>query len=87
MLQAARRSLDERRRRDPDGDDAEEGLSANRRTDYRMLRLTLIDAQWRELLRLRDLGTYSSASLESALTELDAEQYAVQLRASNSQGT
>ena len=84
VLRAARMVLDEQRRREPaDAEDAESGLSATRRSDYRALRLELIDTERHELLRLRDLGTYASGTLEAALTQLDADQIAVQLRGSS----
>ncbi len=45
------------------------------------LRLEMISAQRAELLRLRDLGTYSTALLTSALDQLDAEQIGIEMRA------
>ncbi|UZN02952.1 cation:proton antiporter [Cellulomonas sp. S1-8] len=44
------------------------------------LRVVLLTAQRRELLRLRDLGTYPSGTLRQALAELDAAQIGIELR-------
>ena len=44
------------------------------------LRLEMIAAQRAELLRLRDLGAYSTALLSSALDQLDAEQIGIEMR-------
>lgn len=48
---------------------------------YRDLRLAVIQAQREELLRIRSLGTSSSAALTSALAMLDADQISAELRA------
>ncbi len=46
---------------------------------FRQLRLDLIAVQRDELLALRDLGTYPSALLDAALTQLDAEQLGIEM--------
>ncbi|MFS0705659.1 cation:proton antiporter [Cellulomonas sp. 179-A 9B4 NHS] len=51
------------------------------RADLQRLLLVLLDAQRDELLRLRDLGTYSSKALDEALVRVDAAQIGVQMRA------
>lgn len=51
------------------------------RADLQRLLLVLLDAQRDELLRLRDLGTYSSRALDQALVRVDAAQIGVQMRA------
>ena len=58
----------------PDADAPAGEQAANRR-----LRLQLLQAQREELLRLRDLGTYSSATLRQALAELDAAQIGLEI--------
>ncbi|GMA32848.1 hypothetical protein [Litorihabitans aurantiacus] len=45
------------------------------------MRLRLIDAQRRELLRAREAGAFSSSSLEAALASLDAQQIALESKA------
>ncbi len=47
---------------------------------FRELRLALIAAQREELLRIRGLGTASSAALTSMLAALDADQISVEMR-------
>jgi hypothetical protein len=47
---------------------------------YLSLRLDLISAERDELLSLRRTGSYSSAMLDAALTQLDAEQIGIELR-------
>ncbi len=54
---------------------------ASTRADLQHLLLVLLDAQRDELLRLRDLGTYSSKALDQALVRVDAAQIGVQMRA------
>ena len=49
------------------------------RTQYRALRLEIISTQRDELLRLRDLGTYSTALLAAVLDQLDAEQIGIEM--------
>lgn len=50
------------------------------RLQLRELRLALLDAQRRVLLRIRDLGTASSEVLADALEVLDAEQLGLEMR-------
>lgn len=47
---------------------------------FRSLRLDLISAERDELLVLRSSGSYPSAMLDAALTQLDAEQIGIELR-------
>ncbi|WP_448059501.1 cation:proton antiporter [Cellulomonas hominis] len=61
----------------PQGGSAEQG---DARAQVRELRLALLQAQREALLRIRDLGTSSSAALTSALAVLDADQISVELR-------
>ncbi len=51
------------------------------REQYRALRLEIIATQRAELLRLRDLGTYSTTLLASILDQLDAEQIGIEMGA------
>ena len=44
------------------------------------MRLALIDADRAELLRLSELGTFSSQVLDEQLNRLDAEQIGLELR-------
>lgn len=53
---------------------------------YRELRLRVIAAQREALLAARDLGTFSSEALESALTVLDADQLSLELRSGPPEG-
>jgi CPA1 family monovalent cation:H+ antiporter len=46
---------------------------------YRALRLVLNEAQRDELISIRDLGTYPSGMLDTALAQLDAEQLGIEL--------
>ncbi|HEY0186459.1 MAG TPA: cation:proton antiporter [Cellulomonas sp.] len=55
--------------------------SADPAVQFRELRLAMIEAQRAELLRIRTLGTASSAALTSVLSALDADQISVELRA------
>ena len=67
----------------PGADEAapEPGLPGeDARAQLHDLHLAVIDAQRRELLRIRDLGTASSAALTRALAILDAEQIGTELR-------
>ncbi len=50
------------------------------RSERGELRLAVIELQRAELLRIRDIGTYPSAVLEEALTQLDADQLSLELR-------
>ncbi|WP_214405167.1 cation:proton antiporter [Pseudonocardia lacus] len=54
--------------------------SVDRVAEFRDLRRDLVDAQRRELLRLRDLGTYSSTVLEAALNRLDAVEVSMNIQ-------
>ncbi|MDN5762920.1 MAG: sodium:proton antiporter [Microlunatus sp.] len=51
------------------------------RTERGELRRAVIEIQRTELLKIRDLGTYPSSVLEDALTQLDADQLSLELRA------
>ena len=53
--------------------------SRERSAKYRKLRLALIEAQREELIAIRDLGTYPSGMLDTALAQLDAEQLGIEL--------
>lgn len=53
--------------------------SRDRSARYRRLRLDLIAAQRDELLAIRDLGTYPSGMLDTALAQLDAQQLGIEL--------
>ncbi|MBO3087874.1 cation:proton antiporter [Cellulomonas dongxiuzhuiae] len=64
---------------DAAADEDAEPATRDRATDLR-LQLLVLQAQRAELLRLRDLGTYPSAALQRALTELDAVQIGLELR-------
>lgn len=44
------------------------------------MRLDLIAAEREELLALRSSGSYASAMLDAALTQLDAEQIGIERR-------
>ena len=60
---------------------ADDDLDRDRiHAQFGALRLEMIAAQRAELLRLRDLGTYSTALLSSALDQLDAEQIGIEMR-------
>ena len=48
--------------------------------DYAALRLDLIEAQRAQLLELRDVGAYSSATMRWAMVQLDAEQLGIEIR-------
>ncbi|PJI93605.1 cation:proton antiporter [Luteimicrobium subarcticum] len=51
------------------------------REQYRELRIEVLRAQRDELLRIRDVGAYSSESLREMLAILDADEISVELRA------
>jgi len=51
-----------------------------RAADLRALRLAIVRRQRAELLRLRDVGEYSSAALDAALEQLDADELGLELR-------
>jgi CPA1 family monovalent cation:H+ antiporter len=54
--------------------------SRAQRTQFRELRQILIKAQRAELVRQRNLGTYSSELLDEALDQLDADQLGLDMR-------
>ena len=56
------------------------GVPDDAPAQFHELHLAVLDAQRRELLRIRDLGTASSAALNRALTILDADQIGIELR-------
>ncbi|KQW49297.1 cation:proton antiporter [Nocardioides sp. Root1257] len=60
-----------------DDEEAQEGRVVSQQ--YRELRLVMIDAMRDSLLRARSDGTYSSETLEHALTVLDADQITTEL--------
>lgn len=65
---------------DPDREDSLFGLSPEQRTEFRTLRRLVIDAQRRELLHLRGLGTYGSKVLNDRLQQLDADEISLDMR-------
>jgi CPA1 family monovalent cation:H+ antiporter len=72
---------------DGEQDDPEVGnRAAERMAEFRDLRRDLLGAQRRALLGLRDLGTYSSSSLETALNRLDAAEVAMNVREDGGEG-
>ncbi len=64
---------------DEDGVFQPTDASRERSAKYRKLRLALIEAQRDELIAIRDLGTYPSGMLDTALAQLDAEQLGIEL--------
>lgn len=48
--------------------------------EFRDLRRDLVRTQRRELLRIRDVGTYGSAALETALNQLDAVEVSMDIQ-------
>jgi len=64
---------------DEDGIFQPTDASRERSAKYRKLRLALIEAQREELIAIRDLGTYPSGMLDTALAQLDAEQLGIEL--------
>ncbi len=66
----------------PQREDEEFGSEAQREQlrSYRSMRLDLIMAERDALLTIRETGTYPSAMLDKALTQLDAEQIGIELR-------
>ena len=58
----------------------ESAVVETRGTQYRELRLAVIEAQRARLLHVRSLGTFSSAALTTALSVLDADQISIELR-------
>jgi monovalent cation/hydrogen antiporter len=73
--------LERVRTRLPQEAEAPDPTRGELRAQFGTLRLEMIRTQRAELLRLRDLGTYSTALLSSALDQLDAEQIGIELRA------
>ncbi|MGV1005402.1 MAG: cation:proton antiporter [Candidatus Nanopelagicales bacterium] len=62
----------------PDSEaDAQNAISQE---EYREVRLEAIRVLREELLRLRDIGNYSSTALTTTLTQLDADQIVLELR-------
>jgi monovalent cation/hydrogen antiporter len=72
----------ERLTRRPQSEDDPYGnaMQRVRLQQYLSLRLDLISAERAELLSLRRTGSYSSAMLDAALSQLDAEQIGIELR-------
>jgi CPA1 family monovalent cation:H+ antiporter len=68
---------------DADGFDVVPGTESSRYDQYRELRLRVIRAQRDELLRIRDVGTYSSDALGDVLEVLDADEIGIELRGSH----
>jgi CPA1 family monovalent cation:H+ antiporter len=68
------------RRTQDDDDPYGNAMQRVRLKQYLSLRLDLISAERDELLSLRKTGSYSSAMLDAALTQLDAEQIGIELR-------
>ena len=67
-------------RAQPDDDPYGSAVQRVKVQQFRSLRLDLISAERDELLVLRESGTYPSAMLDAALTELDSEQIGIELR-------
>ncbi len=68
-------------RRTPSDDDPfGNAMQRARQQEYLTLRLDVINAERDELLVLRKTGSYPSAMLDAALTQLDAEQIGIELR-------
>ncbi|MCA0296135.1 MAG: sodium:proton antiporter [Actinobacteria bacterium] len=68
--------------RTPDAEDdfrPDTAAAGERMATFRQLRLDMIAVQRDELLALRDVGTYPSAMLSAALTQLDAEQLGIEM--------
>jgi CPA1 family monovalent cation:H+ antiporter len=70
-----------RRRISPTAESEESAETKALQVQYRELRLVIITAMREELLRVRSEGTYDSASLESALLIIDADQITTELQA------
>lgn len=58
----------------------ERPVDPDRASDSRALRLAMVRLQRAELLRLRDVGEYSSAALDAAFDQLDADELGLELR-------
>ncbi|MGC5165634.1 cation:proton antiporter [Luteimicrobium sp. DT211] len=68
---------------DENGFDLVPGSENTRYDQYRELRIRVIQAQRDELLRIRDVGTYSADALGSVLEVLDADEIGLELRGSH----
>lgn len=68
------------RRTQPDEDEFGSAAQRAQLESFRRLRLDLIAAERDALLVVRQSGTYPSAMLDRALTQLDAEQIGIELR-------
>ncbi|GMA24074.1 hypothetical protein GCM10025864_18330 [Luteimicrobium album] len=71
---------------DENGFDLVPGTENTRYDQYRELRIRVIQAQRDELLRIRDVGTYSADALGSVLEVLDADEIGLELRGSHDEG-
>ncbi len=67
-------------RAQPEDDPYGSAVQRVQREQFRTMRLDLISAERDELLVLRTSGSYPSAMLDAALTQLDAEQIGIELR-------
>ncbi len=67
-------------RAEPEDDPYGSAVQRVQREQFRTMRLDLISAEREELLALRSSGSYASAMLDAALTQLDAEQIGIELR-------
>ncbi|HWK91841.1 MAG TPA: sodium:proton antiporter [Luteimicrobium sp.] len=65
---------------DENGFDLVPGTENTRYDQYRELRIRVIQAQRDELLRIRDVGTYSADALGGVLEVLDADEIGLELR-------
>ena len=65
---------------DENGFDLVPGTENTRYDQYRELRIRVIRAQRDELLRIRDVGTYSADALGDVLEYLDADEIGIELR-------
>jgi CPA1 family monovalent cation:H+ antiporter len=65
---------------DEQGFDVVPGTESTGYDEYRELRIRVLQAQRDELLRLRDVGSYSSDALSGALEVLDADEIGLALR-------
>jgi CPA1 family monovalent cation:H+ antiporter len=68
---------------DEHGFDVVPGTDSTRYDEYRELRIRVLQAQRDELLRIRDVGTYSSDALGDVLEVLDADEIGLELRGSH----
>jgi CPA1 family monovalent cation:H+ antiporter len=80
------RKVTEQRSREQQEQDGPAGVApdvdpASTQAQFFDLRLAMLDAQRAELLRIRDLGTASSAALTAVLAALDADQISLEMRA------